>query len=223
MSIQIDKLVLTHRKTIALIVERDGRLIVRAPLELSEGSIREFVKENREWIEKNQKRAQKYTLPAPKQYKDGETFLFMGQPYPLTIVPHQRAALTFNKATFRLAKSAIPKAEKAFVRWYKAQAMLQLFQRVMELSEKYDFTYKKIRISSARTRWGSCSSKGSLSFTWRLVMAPPEVLDYVIIHELVHTEIKNHSKAFWVRLGEFMPEYMTNVRWLKQHGKYLFL
>jgi len=78
-----------------------------------------------------------------------------------------------------------------------------------------------IRISSARTRWGSCSSRGTLSFTYRLVMAPPDVVDYVVLHELVHTQIHNHSKTFWNKVAKLMPDYKPRLAWLKKNGKYL--
>lgn len=220
-AVQIDRLVRSRRETIALVVERDGRLTVRAPLKMPEASIREFVEKHADWVRKHQKRAQKYAPPPPKRYQDGETFLFLGQAFPLEIIPRQRAALTFDGAIFRLAKSALPKAEEAFIRWYKGQVLSYLVQHVPALAVKHGFRYQKIRISSARTRWGSCSTKGTLSFTWRLVMAPPEVVDYVILHELVHTQVRNHSKTFWSRLGEIMPDYKKHVSWLKQNGKFL--
>ena len=221
MPIPIDKLVRSRRKTIALIIQRDGTLTVRAPLRMAEAVIREFVETHAEWIARNQAKIQAAAPPPQKHYVDGETFPFLGQSYPLTIVPRQRPAMTFDGHTFRLAKSALPKAEEAFVRWYKGQAALLLLERVLTCSKKHGFHYQKIRISSARSRWGSCSSSGTLSFTYRLVMAPPEVVDYVVVHELVHTQVKNHSKTFWRRVGEIMPDYKVKLTWLKKNGRYL--
>ncbi len=83
--------------------------------------------------------------------------------------------------------------------------------------------YKSIRITSARTRWGSCSSKGNLSFTWRLVMAPPQVIDYVVAHELAHLQVRNHSPAFWQKVKTIMPDYLQYRRWLDAHGHLLTL
>jgi predicted metal-dependent hydrolase len=221
MSIPIDRLTRTRRKTIAIVVERDGTLTVRAPLRMSETHIRAFVETHADWIAKNQVKVRAAALPAPKQYAEGETFLYLGQSYPLSIVAHQRQSLTFDGVSFLLAKSALPKAEQAFVRWYKAQAALFFLERVLVLARQHGFHYQKIRISSARTRWGSCSSKGTLSFTYRLVLAPPEVVDYVIIHELVHTKVKNHSRTFWLQVEKILPECREYVRWLKKNGRYL--
>jgi hypothetical protein len=220
MSIKVDHLVRTRRKTIALVVERDGKLTVRAPLRLSEARIREFVEAHANWIARNQKRVKQVAV-APKEYKDGEKFLFLGQAFPLVIVPRQKTYLTFDGTNFRLAKSAIPRAQEAFVRWYKVQAYQEIQARLQVLSTRYKLDYEKLRISSARTRWGSCSTKGTLSFTWRLIMAPPQVVEYVIIHELVHTKVKNHSKEFWGGVEKIMPGYKTCVRWLKKNGSYL--
>lgn len=219
----IDRLVRSRRKTIALVVERDGSLTVRAPLQMPEAHVRKFVEQHADWITKNQTQAQKYAPPPHKKYNEGETFLYFGQSFPLAFVQRQRAALTFDGTTFRLAKSAQPKAEEAFVRWYKRQAAQVLLERVSFHARKNGFHFEKIRISSARTRWGSCSSKGTLSFTYRLVMAPLEVIDYVVLHELVHTKVRNHSKVFWARVGEIMPGYKLHVRWLRQKGKTLTL
>jgi predicted metal-dependent hydrolase len=221
MTISIDRLVRSRRKTIALVIERDGTLTVRAPLKMAEVRIRAFVESHASWIEKNQARVRASMPISPKRYVDGEKFLYLGQSYPLTIVPRQRTALTFNGEAFWMAKSALPKAEEAFVHWYKEQATLLLFERVLILSGKYGFHYQKIRISSARTRWGSCSPLSTLSFTYRLVMAPLEVVDYVVLHELVHTQVRNHSKTFWNRLGKLMPDYKRRLIWLKKNGKFL--
>ena len=221
MPIPIDRLIRSRRKTIALIIQRDGTLTVRAPLRMAEAHIREFVESHADWIARSQAKVRAAAPPPAKQYAEGETFLYLGKAYPLTFVPAQRPALKFDGSAFRLARSAQPKAEQAFVHWYKVQAAMLLLERVLLLSQKHGFHYQKIRISSARTRWGSCSSKGTLSFTYRLVMAPPEVVDYVVVHELVHTKIKNHSKTFWNRVRELMPEYKQHMAWLKKNGRFL--
>jgi predicted metal-dependent hydrolase len=222
MPIHIDRLVRTRRRTIALIVHPDGSLEIRAPLRMSGSDIRQFVESRAGWVAKQQRRLKAAAPPPPKQFVDGEKFLFLGQDYPLTIVSRQRPALKFDRR-FLLAKSALLKAKPAFIRWYKAQALLVISERAGSYARKYGFAYQKIRISSARTRWGSCSSKGTLSFTFRLIMAPPEVVDYVVIHELVHLEVKNHSRDFWRRVAEITPEYKEHVRWLRKNGKFLTL
>jgi len=90
--------------------------------------------------------------------------------------------------------------------------------RVSYYAKKYGFEVKKIRISSARTRWGSCSTRGTLSFTWRLILAPQDVVDYVVVHELCHLRELNHSKNYWALVEEIMPDYKVRRAWLKKHG-----
>jgi predicted metal-dependent hydrolase len=190
---------------------------------MSEGQIREFVRTHEAWIKKTQARS-KTSPPLPiKHFRDGEVFPYFGKEYPLSVVAHQRTVLIFRDSKFQLSFSNFQGARQAFIDWYKKQARIDISKRVAYLARLNKFNYLKIRISSARTRWGSCSSNGTLSFTWRLVMAPPEIIDYVVLHELVHTQIRNHSKKFWFRLGEVLPEYKTHVYWLKQNGKYLTL
>jgi predicted metal-dependent hydrolase len=223
MPIPIDDLFRSKRKTISLIIQPDGKLTVRAPQRMSQIQIMEFVRTHEDWIRKNQVRVKASPRPPLKVFREGEFFLYLGQEYPLSVISLQRPALTLGDSGFQLSRSNFHVARQVFITWYKTQARIVISKRVEFLAAKYKFIYKKIRISSARTRWGSCSTTGTLSFTWRLVMAPPEIVDYVVMHELVHTRIKNHSKTFWHRLGELLPEYKSSVRWLKQNGKFLTL
>jgi len=215
------ELIRTRRRTIALIVQTDGRLVVRAPLRVPEKIIREFVESKAGWIRKKQAQVTAAQVPA-RQFVEGEQFWYLGKAYPLTIVPRQRPALKLGSA-FRLARSAQPRAKAAFIRWYKSQARALLTERVREAAVRYGFTYHGIRISSARSRWGSCSSSGTLSFTYRLVMAPQAVIDYVVVHELVHLKVRNHSKTFWKQVGGILPDYKKHVAWLKKNGRFLTL
>lgn len=96
-------------------------------------------------------------------------------------------------------------------------------QRAQELARQAGVQFDKLRVSSARTRWGSCSSRGALSFTWRLVMAPPEVIDYVVTHELAHLQVRGHSREFWALVAHRMPGWQAAAAWLKENGYRLSL
>jgi predicted metal-dependent hydrolase len=219
--IEIDKLVRSKRKTLALIVEPDGTLTVRAPSRMKEADIRRFIREKENWIRRKQARAKEDAV-VPHQYVEGETFWYLGEGIPLRIVPNQEPALVMDKA-FTLAKSAQSGAKSHFEAWYKKQARTVLTGRVEHFAQAQGFRARKIRITSARTRWGSCSSKESLNFTWRLVMAPLDVIDYVVVHELCHLKELNHSKAFWRQVEAILPDYKRRRKWLKDNGKLLFL
>lgn len=216
------RLIRSRRRTIALIVQNDGGVVVRAPLRAPEEVIRQFVESKAEWIRKQQGRARRLAAALARDYVDGETFLFLGQAYPLKIVPPRRPALRLTDC-FELARPAQPQAEAVFIRWYRARAAEILPERVRLLAARYGCRPGGVRITSARTRWGSCSVRGTLSFPWRLVMAPPTVIDYVIVHELAHLEIRNHSPKFWARVAEWMPDYKQQVAWLRRNGRLLTL
>ena len=226
----IDELIRTRRRTIALIVQPDGRLIVRAPMRMPDGVVRDFVESQAEWIRRQQAEARLAPPPAPKIYVNGETFPYLGFAYPLTLVKRQRpgpactGVLPVRFADgFYLAEAARPRAEQAFVRWYKQRALEIISRRAAAYAEKFGLTYKSIRITSARTRWGSCGPDGSLNFSWRLILAPLEVVDYVVVHELAHLVVKNHSRRFWRKVESMMRDHRQQVAWLKKNGHQLSL
>ena len=217
--ISIDELVRSRRKTIALVVQPDGRLVVRAPLRTNRNLIEAFVASKADWIEKSRHKqhAKRKTLPQ-RRFMEGEHFWYLGQQYQLRMVQKQRSALQFDLA-FTLAENALPQARKHFEGWYREQARLYLTERVQYYAQIFNFKYRQVKITSARTRWGSCSSCGTLSFSWRLIMAPPEIIDYVVLHELAHTLQPNHSQQFWVLVQSLLPDYVDKRRWLKQHSQ----
>ena len=219
--IEIHKLVRSKRKTLALIVENDGTLTVRAPLRMHEADIWRFIEAKTDWIKRKQARVQK-EAELLHQYVDGETFLYLGKDVPLRIVREAKPALVMDRV-FKLTRSAQPRAASVFETWYKKQARAVVTERVEFFAHRHSFKVKKIRISSARTRWGSCSTKGTLSFTWRLVMAPLDIIDYVVAHELCHLKELNHSKAFWSQVEAILPDYIVRRKWLKDNGATLHL
>jgi predicted metal-dependent hydrolase len=220
---KIDRLIRSKRKSIALIVDREGQLLVRAPLKASAYQIEDFVAKKADWIHTAQKKVRlTYQKVRPKEYVNGEGFLFLGKIYPLEIAARANHPLVLDGG-FILKKNYLPKAEQIFTRWYREQARLFISERVAWFARQYEFAYKQIKITSARTRWGSCSSRGSLNFAWRLVMAPKEIIDYVVVHELVHTIEKSHRKLFWGKVAAILPGYKQQKEWLKINGHTLTL
>ena len=214
--IEINKLVRSKRKTLSLIVEPDGTLTVRAPLRMKEADIWGFIEAKKNWIKRKQAQALK-DVPVPLRFVDGEKFLYLGQEIPLRIIQDGQPALVMD-GVFKLTKSAQPQAEAYLDKWYRKQARKVITERISHFARNHDFAVRKIRISSARTRWGSCSSKGTLSFTWRLVMAPMEIIDYVVVHELCHLKELNHSKSYWERVAAILPDYKIRRKWLRENG-----
>lgn len=221
---KIDQLVRSHRKTIAIIVRVDGKIIVRAPLRTSEARIMAFVAEKQPWIESRLAQVQlRQEQIRPRLYQVGEVLPYLGHLFPLVLVDGVRPALSFTGDEFRLSKSAQTDAPQLFAAWYQKQACQVIDVRVKLYTQRFHLEYTRLRISSARTRWGSCSTSGTLSFTWRLVMAPLEVIDYVVIHELAHLVEHNHSQRFWNRVAAMMPGFQQHLKWLKANGSMLTL
>ncbi|HOJ49494.1 MAG TPA: SprT family zinc-dependent metalloprotease [Spirochaetota bacterium] len=223
MEIKIDKIIRSRRNTIALQLTDEATLIVRAPFEVSEETINRVVAKNLKWIEKNKNeilsRDPKFVK---KEFVNGEGFLYLGKSYKLHIVNEQDIPLKFNNAFF-LLKEYQSTAKQLFIAWYKKRAYEKISERVQFYAQKRGFKYNKIYITNANRRWGSCSIKGNLSFSWRLIMAPLSVIDYVIVHELAHLEQKNHSKFFWNIVRILLPEYEKSKDWLKNNGYMLRL
>lgn len=216
MEIKLDQIVHSRRKSIAIIIQSDGRLLIRAPMRLSNARIREFVLSKADWILTQQAKAAERKPPV-HTFTGGDIFLYLGRKFPLEIVDDSREMLTLDDC-FRLRRSDQHQARLVFQNWYKKHARQVITDRVNFFATKHAFSFSRIRLSSARTRWGSCNSRGTLSFTWRLVMAPIEIIDYVVIHELVHLEIQNHSASFWKKVHEYMPDYKKRRSWLKENG-----
>jgi len=185
-SIKIDRIVRSKRRTVAIEVTREARLVVRAPLRTSSEDIDRFVEKKRIWILKKQEEAQqRLGRTAPKRFVSGEEFLFLGHSYKLKVVDDGMATLSFDNS-FLLSHAHLEDAR-------------------------------------AKKRWGSCNTKANIFFSWRLIMTPLPVIDYVVVHELVHIEEKSHSKVFWNRVGSILPDYRERRRWLKDNGHLLFL
>jgi predicted metal-dependent hydrolase len=222
MQIQIDKLIRSKRKTIALIIERDGSFTVRAPMRAPHIAIETFIQQKTDWITRTREKLKSIRPTLGKQYTDGEKFLFLGSSFDLILVGPQKPSLRFDSG-FTLSRAAQSKGGLVFTRWYKARALEVISERVKHYSQQYDFTPKQVKITSAKTRWGSCSPSGTLNFTWRLVMAPLDVIDYVVVHELAHLRVKDHSNKFWKVVGSIYPEYKKQRRWLRENGEKLNL
>lgn len=222
MQIEINKLIRSKRRTIALIIERDGSLTVRAPRRAPVVDIQSFILEKRDWILRTQKKTRSIVEIPKKEYKNGEKFLFLGEEYQLNLVKLQRPALKFSNG-FTLGSAAQNRGERVFTQWYKEQAYEVIEKRVNVFSYQYGFSPRQVKISSARTRWGSCSPNGTLNFSWRLVMAPLKVIDYVVVHELAHLHVKDHSSRFWQEVEKIMPDYKDRRKWLRIHGEKLSL
>jgi len=221
--VEIKKIIRSKRKTISLQVSDDATLIVRAPFKVNEEIINRVILKHSNWIEKKKKEMQLRDVKfSKKEYVNGEGFLYLWNYYRLRLVENQETPLNFKNG-FYLSKEYLANAEEIFIDWYKEKAYEKISERVKWYAQKRGFKYNKISITNAQKRWGSCSCCNNLNFSWRLIMAPLPVVDYVIVHELVHLDEKNHSKTFWNKVKMLITDYKKHQEWLKKSGHLLRL
>ncbi|MDD5226648.1 MAG: SprT family zinc-dependent metalloprotease [Candidatus Omnitrophica bacterium] len=218
----VHKIIRSRRRTVGLQVTSEAHLIVRVPHQMSEDMIRETVRKKLPWILRKQHYAREHYVPAAlKTFTAGEKFLYLGEEHPLFVVPGAYGPLVFHDRGFFLREGAVLLAPWLFRDWYRERAEELLNARVRYYAGLTGARYARVGISNARGRWGSCSSKGVLNFNWRLVMAPRGVIDYVVVHEVVHLEELNHSKRFWEKVKVLAPDYGQAKRWLEHHQRVL--
>jgi hypothetical protein len=220
---QIDQIIRSNRRSISLEVHPDGRLVVRAPKSATNAQIQALVARKADWVAKSRdKAARRYGDLKPKTFSPGERFWYLGEQYPLQLTNRQRPPLDLDGA-FLLSRAAQDRAKKVFIAWYREETR-QITQNFIDsYARRNGFRVKGVRITSARTRWGSCSANQTLNFTYRLSMAPLDVIEYVVVHELAHLKERNHSQNFWREVTRLMPDYQARRRWLKQNGYRLTL
>ena len=222
--IKIDRLVRSRRRTISLEINSDGSLIVRAPKNASNKVIQEIVYKKRNWIrDKVTYIKNKNGNVYRKAFVSGEEFLYLGNPYKLLVDDETDIPLTLNGSHFILSGKHIEDAKELFIAWYKEKAYEKFSERALWYSSISGLKYNLIKITNARKRWGSCGVKGNLNFSWWLAMAPLEVIDYVVVHELAHIKEKNHKRRFWNKVRELFPEYEKYKHWLKENDHLLII
>jgi predicted metal-dependent hydrolase len=218
--IRIEKIVRSRRRTIALVITTEAHLIVRAPLRAPASMIDDLIREKQGWIRKTMARMKQRPQTMEHSYAEGEVFFFLGREYPLHIVDDARIPV---ERTDRLcvSRTLLPDIRQGLKRWYVQQAETEIRARCMWFTMTTGYTPKSVRISDARQRWGSCTSTGGLNFSWRLIQAPLEIVDYVIVHELVHLKQHDHSRKFWNKVREIMPDYEERRKWLRENERLL--
>jgi len=211
-----------RKRTISLQISDKSELVIAAPYFTPAAEINRFVQEKQNWIHKTiQKRKEDSIKNKSREYINGEMFYYLGESFPLETFfeQNERKGLVFRGNRFYLnTADATEKGIFCFVSWYKKKAREYINQHVDFFSREIGVLPRKINITSAEKRWGSCSADDNLSFSFRLIMAPPDIIDYVIVHELMHIKEKNHSAAFWKLMEAVMPEYKIHRRWLKDNN-----
>lgn len=201
------------RRTLALEVLPDGRLIVRAPLRLSEQAISAFLAQKADWIAKKQEEALS-AAQKPLRVEDGAVWPVGGREYTLRLTALPAITVDRERGIVCLPAAAPGRAWERFLREETARVCVPL---VDALSREIGVTVQSVGVTGARTRWGSCSSRGRLNFSWHVILCPPEVIRYVVVHELCHRRYMDHGARFWQLVRRHCPETEAARRWLRGH------
>lgn len=205
------KIIKSKRKSISLIIKNNGDFIVRAPLNCEEKKIFNFIHNKKEWIIK--KRIEQMSNSFKKlQFNKDETINILNKQYSIVLTDKTRVKI--NEDIIEVPKD---NSKAKLISFLKAYARKYFNDRAKLIAQLFNFSYSKITISSAKTCWGSCGGNNILHFTYKLIMCPEDVVDYVVLHELCHTKIKNHSKKFWLLVETCNPNYKNHEKWLKKY------
>jgi predicted metal-dependent hydrolase len=218
--IRVEKIVRSRRRTIALVITPEANLVVRAPLRAPASMIDDLIREKQGWIRKTIAAMKQRPQAVDHAYDEGEIFWFLGRSYPLHFVESMGGRI---ERTDRLCICSTLRedARNRLKRWYMEEAYKEIHARCMWFSMMTGYSPASLRITDARHRWGSCTYKGGLNFSWCLIQAPLEIVDYVIVHELVHLRQPDHSRKFWEKVKEVMPDYERRRKWLRENERLL--
>ena len=189
------KIIRSNRKTLAIQINPDLSVTVRAPMYAPQSDIERILREKEGWIQKHIEKIREQEAKRKKTQGEKDEYGESVESEYLT-----------NEEIKKLADKALQHIPK----------------RVSYYAKQIGVTYGKLTIRNQKTRWGSCSSKGNLNFNWRLIFAPEEVVDYIVVHELAHRKEMNHSRAFYNVVASVLPDYKVQEKWLKENGEKLW-
>ena len=219
-----------RRRTFQIRLLGVDHLEVTAPIGASTAKIEEVLQTKSGWILRQIRRLE---LNAENNTNasltHGATLLFQGEPHSLLLLADggKKPHVSYAPCTITLHLNELvgeednPLVFQSLKKWYLTQAQEVLLQRVQQWAGQIGVSPQRLSLRDQKTRWGSCSSKGAISLNWRLIMAPPAVIDYLVIHELCHLRHHNHSPAYWQEVARWSPDYRVHRRWLRLNGSLL--
>ena len=220
-----------RRRTLSITINENGNVHVSVPFHTQPQRVQKFLNEKEDWILKGLAWTQKNKMILEKKsYSSGKEFLFLGHKYPLLVEYKVRCKpnIAFDGSAWNvfLPEDQTKEEEEISVknmllRWYREQAEEILGGRVFNYSRIMKLDPRKIIIRSLKRVWGNCDFRTqTITFNWQIILSPMEVVDYVVVHELCHLVVPNHSRRFWKKVEQIMPVYKKHSRWLKEnHGE----
>lgn len=212
------EVVRTNRKKSATIKLDGSKVRINVPKSLSDRKVEELIEKRRAWIETKLQQQALKPQPQKKQYIDGEDFFYLGKSYQLKILMGKNDQVKISKNFLVVTlkdQNTQTKIRSILEGWYKERAKELLTKKTIQLAKVIDVHPRQISIKNYRSRWGSCSSTGNLSYNWRIIQAPINIIDYVIVHELCHLIEHNHSPRYWSHVSKHFPKWKECRDWLK--------
>lgn len=213
-----------NRKTMAIQIQPPDIITVISPKGVKEEEILRLVKGKSKWISKKLFQIREMeVLKRNREYVNGESFMYQGSNYSLQILLDKAymvpEAKLFRGKFYLYTHSTDPDlVRSALEKWYKEKAREKVLERVSYYQKHFDLAPNKVMVKEQKKRWGSCSSQRNLYFNWKCIIAPPSVLDYLVVHEMCHMVHMNHSKDFWNLVKNIMPDYKDSKILLRNEG-----
>jgi|TARA_B110000240_G_scaffold194221_1_gene241469 predicted metal-dependent hydrolase len=209
----------SKRKTVSIFVERDGSVSALVPSNLSDDEIATILKAKEYQIHRNLaqwlKLNERYVT---REYVNGQSFLYLGRNYRLKLVDDKLGELKFYKGYFLLSKDELSNAEQYFIDFYRNKLKQKIKPLIIRYKEQLGVSPNDVKVMELKNRWASCSAKGNINFHWKCAMAPMDVLQYIIVHELAHLIHLNHTTEFWNEVDKVLPKHEEQMNWLKLNG-----
>jgi len=218
-------LIKTNRRTMGISISIEDGVKISVPKRATNQQIQQLILMKSKWILGKLKDLEgKHFIR--QQFKEGEIFYYLGKVYVLSVIEvmnkdREHVEVEDNRLRLHLRADNQENIKKVLLRWYREEANIILKERLEILSEETGLYPQSVMVKEQKSRFGSCSSKRNINLNWKLVMAPLEVIDYVIVHELCHLKEMNHSKNFWSLVESFMNDYKERRKWLKEYGGYI--
>ena len=216
----------TDRKRSASIYLDGERIKVRVPKSLSDSRVRDLIEKKSPWIKRKLKEAELAAPPKPKELVSGETFSYLGRNYRLKVLPGNSSSLKLKGGYLEASISGFSKTREEEVRsllldWYQRHAQERLEEKTHRYAKILQVEPNCVSIKDYKSRWGSCSTTGDISYNWRIVMAPHRIVDYVVVHELCHLLEHNHSAVYWRHVERIISDFQECRKWLKRNSERL--
>ncbi len=206
-----------NRKSISLSIDKDGVPLIKAPYSAPPELINSFYSERLDWVRSRQIMFENIENRRRQALSSAVNSLpLFGRDYPVT---HEQRCYGFDWKTFNLPPDSFGELRSYIIGMYRKIAAADIPKRVEKYAPKVGVSPTAVKITSASSRWGSCSSKGSLNFSWKLIIAPEDVIDYVVVHELCHILCMDHSPSFWAEVERVIPDWQKRRNELKNVQK----